>query len=112
MPATTTASACATDADAARTGPIPIRSTRSGDPGRLSAFGVSPWQFGLAVGAALFVVAAVSIGALQALSWWRARGAERVAVAGAKLAAVLSVALLLVSLRGSGWRASLRPDPP
>jgi Family of unknown function (DUF6350) len=60
--------------------------------GRLSAFGASPWQFGLAAGAAMSIVAAASIGALQALAWWRARAADRVAEAGATLAAVLSVA--------------------
>jgi hypothetical protein len=60
--------------------------------GRLSAFGASPWQFGLAVGAALSVMAAVSIASLQAVSWWRERGSERIASAAAALTAVLSVA--------------------
>jgi hypothetical protein len=60
--------------------------------GRLSAFGASPWRFGLAVGGALSVLAAASIGSLQAVSWWRERGSERVAAAAAALTAVLSVA--------------------
>ena len=44
--------------------------------GRLSAFGASPWQFGLAVGGALGAVAAASVGVLAALAWWRARADE------------------------------------
>lgn len=43
--------------------------------GRMSAFGASPWQFGLATGAAVGVVATAAAGALGALAWWRARRA-------------------------------------
>jgi hypothetical protein len=45
--------------------------------GRLSAFGASPWQFGLATGAAVGAVAMVAVGALSALAWWRAWRARR-----------------------------------
>jgi hypothetical protein len=44
--------------------------------GRLSAFGVSPWQFGLALAAPLAVVAALALTALAAVARWRARCAE------------------------------------
>jgi hypothetical protein len=44
--------------------------------GRLSAFGASPWQFGLAVGAALAVVASTSLSGLAAVAWWRSRGTD------------------------------------
>jgi Family of unknown function (DUF6350) len=44
--------------------------------GRLSAFGASPWRFGLATGAAVGVVASAAVGALAALAWWRARRAR------------------------------------
>jgi hypothetical protein len=60
--------------------------------GRLSAFGTSPWRFGLATGAALGAVAGVSVGALALLAWWRARGTDRVAGLATRLSAVLKVA--------------------
>lgn len=43
--------------------------------GRLSSFGASPWQFGLATGAAVGVVATLGVGALCALEWLRTRRA-------------------------------------
>lgn len=43
--------------------------------GSLSAIGASPWQFGLALGGALAVVAAATAATLAALAWWRARPA-------------------------------------
>lgn len=43
--------------------------------GRLSAFGASPWQLGLAVAGAVGAVSVAAVGALAALAWWRARGA-------------------------------------
>jgi hypothetical protein len=60
--------------------------------GRLSAFGTSPWRFGLATGAALGAVAGVSVGALALLAWWRSRGTDRVAGLATRLSAVLKVA--------------------
>jgi hypothetical protein len=59
--------------------------------GRLSAFGASPWQFGLALGAALAVVGLASLGALAVLAWWRGRGEEAPSVLRATLSAVSSV---------------------
>jgi hypothetical protein len=51
--------------------------------GALSTLGASPWQFGLATGAAIAVFAAASLAALAALAWWRGRarplGADAVA---------------------------------
>ena len=41
--------------------------------GQLSAFGASPWQFGLALGGALGAVGAGAIGVLAALARWQAR---------------------------------------
>jgi hypothetical protein len=41
--------------------------------GRLSTFGASPWQFGLAAGGALAAVSAASLSSLAALAWWRNR---------------------------------------
>jgi hypothetical protein len=43
--------------------------------GRLSSFGASPWQFGLAVAGALAIVSSASLSSLAALAWWRARRA-------------------------------------
>jgi hypothetical protein len=59
--------------------------------GRLSAFGASPWQFGLALGAALAVVGEVALGALAGLAWWRARDDEAPGVMRATLTAVTSM---------------------
>lgn len=42
--------------------------------GRLSAFGASPWQFGLSVAGAVAAVAVAAVAALAVLGWWRARG--------------------------------------
>ncbi len=58
--------------------------------GRLSAFGASPWQFGLALGAALAVVAGTCVAGLAALAWWRTRAAEQDAAPRVTLAAVLA----------------------
>jgi hypothetical protein len=41
--------------------------------GRLSTFGASPWQFGLALGAALGGVSVTAVAALAGLAWWRSR---------------------------------------
>jgi hypothetical protein len=41
--------------------------------GRLSAFGASPWQFGLATAGAVATVAVAAVAAIAALEWWRAR---------------------------------------
>jgi hypothetical protein len=41
--------------------------------GQLRVVGASPWQFGLATGAPLAVVAALALSARAALAWWRAR---------------------------------------
>jgi hypothetical protein len=60
--------------------------------GRLSAFGASPWQFGLAMGAALAVVAGIALSGLAAVAWRRARAAEAEGVPRATLAAVMSAA--------------------
>jgi hypothetical protein len=63
--------------------------------GRLSAFGASPWRFGLAVGAALAVISGAALGALAALAWWRSRAERRVQASRApraKLAAVVPAA--------------------
>jgi hypothetical protein len=43
--------------------------------GRLSAFGASPWKFGLTMSGAVVVVATATVGALAVLAWWRARQA-------------------------------------
>ena len=60
--------------------------------GRLSAVGVSPWQFALAIGGALAVVATASLAALAALAWWRERRAADTALPlAASLASLLSV---------------------
>jgi hypothetical protein len=56
--------------------------------GRLRAFGASPWQFGLAAGAGLAVVAGASLGALALLGWWRKRGEHTSGVLRATLVAV------------------------
>jgi hypothetical protein len=53
--------------------------------GRLSAFGASPWKFGLSAAGAVTVVATATVGALAVLGWWRGRqrvdNAERPALA-------------------------------
>jgi hypothetical protein len=56
--------------------------------GRLTAFGASPWRFGLAVGAALAVGAGASLAALAALGWWRRRSTEAPTTIRTTLAAV------------------------
>jgi hypothetical protein len=43
--------------------------------GRLSAFGASPWQFGLSSAGAVAVVATAAVGAVALVGWWRARQA-------------------------------------
>ncbi|HZC72126.1 MAG TPA: DUF6350 family protein, partial [Jatrophihabitans sp.] len=59
--------------------------------GRLSVFGASPWQFGLAVGLALGLASVACLGVRQALAWWGSAAAERNRARAATLAAVLSV---------------------
>jgi Family of unknown function (DUF6350) len=59
--------------------------------GRLSAFGASSWQFGLALGAGLAVVSEAALGALAALAWWRSRDDEAPGLVRATLTAVTSV---------------------
>lgn len=56
--------------------------------GRLSAFGASPWQFGLALGAGLAVVGAAALAALAGLAWLRARDDASPGVVRATLTAV------------------------
>jgi hypothetical protein len=46
--------------------------------GRLAAVGASPWQFGLAMGAAIGVVATAAIGVLAATARWRDRAEDTV----------------------------------
>jgi hypothetical protein len=58
--------------------------------GRLSAVGASPWQFGLAIGAALAVIAGLSLAALAALEWWRARTPDPAHSLRARLVAVVT----------------------
>src|SRR5262249_1976472 len=41
--------------------------------GRLSAFGASPWKFGLLTGGAVGVAATATVGAVTLLGWSRAR---------------------------------------
>lgn len=59
--------------------------------GRLSAFGASPWQFGLALGAGLALVSGAALGALAGLAWWRSRDDELPGVVRATLTAVTSM---------------------
>jgi Family of unknown function (DUF6350) len=59
--------------------------------GRLRAVGASPWQFGLATGAGIAVVAGSGLAGLAALAWWRGRDAAAPPVLRATLAAVTSV---------------------
>ena len=59
--------------------------------GRLSAFGASPWQFGLSTAGAVAVVAFAAVAAFAVLGWWRARRtADADADARPALAAVLA----------------------
>jgi hypothetical protein len=44
--------------------------------GRLSAFGASPWQFGLALGGALAATTGVAVSAFAALARWRSRAVQ------------------------------------
>ena len=64
--------------------------------GALSAVGASPWQFGVAIGGALALVASASLAALAALARWRAR--ERTDLAAPRSAPL--TALLRVIDRG------------
>jgi hypothetical protein len=57
-------------------------------PGRLSAVGVSPWQFGFAVAAGTAAVAVPSLAGLAAVTWWRGRSAQSPPVVRAALSAV------------------------
>ncbi|MFN2561158.1 MAG: DUF6350 family protein [Jatrophihabitans sp.] len=59
--------------------------------GRLRAFGASPWQFGLALGAGLAVVSGAALGALAGVAWWRSRDDELPGVMRATLTAVTSM---------------------
>ncbi len=58
--------------------------------GRLSAFGASPWQFGLAAGAGVGAVAAAALAGLGAIAWWRSRDDSLGSAVRASLVAVVS----------------------
>ena len=69
--------------------------------GRLSAFGASPWRFGLAIGGAVAVVAVSTVGVLATVAWLRDRR-DRDERRGPALAAVSATTTEVVDANDAG----------